>query len=69
MARPSLPLPPAPLTLPATAGGAAADFLAWTWRGPVLLASVSVRRPRPAGVPLPCGLDVLAAIALFGYAA
>jgi sigma-B regulation protein RsbU (phosphoserine phosphatase) len=67
MARTTLSLPPAPATMRAR-GRRAADFLAWTWRGRVLLASGLAVVLARAGVPLPCGLDVLASIALFLYA-
>jgi sigma-B regulation protein RsbU (phosphoserine phosphatase) len=67
MARPPLSLPPAPATLHAR-GRRAADFLAWTWAGRVLLASVFVVCLAHAGAPIPCGLDVLASIAVFLYA-
>ena len=49
-------------------GGRAADFLAWTWRGRVLLASLFVVVLTRSGVPMPCGLDVFASIAVFLYA-
>ena len=49
-------------------GRRAADFLAWTWRGRVLLASVLVVVLTHAGVPMPCGLDVFGSIAVFLYA-
>jgi serine phosphatase RsbU (regulator of sigma subunit) len=67
MARPTVSLPPAPATLHAR-GQRAADFLAWTWRGRILLASLLVFFMTLAGVPMPCGLDVFANIALFFYA-
>lgn len=67
MARPPLSLPPAPATLHAR-GRRAADFLAWTWPGRVLLASVFVVCLAHAGAPIPCGLDVLASITVFLYA-
>ncbi len=51
-----------------TRGRRAADFLAWTWRGRVLLASVFVVLLAQAGAPIPCGLDVFGSIALFLYA-
>jgi len=65
MARTPLSLPPAPATTTRARLPRAADFLAWTWRGRVLLASVIVLLLAQAGVPIPCGLDVLAAIAVF----
>jgi phosphoserine phosphatase RsbU/P len=67
MARTTHSLPPAPATMRAR-GRRAADFLAWTWRGRVLLASLFVFLLTQAGVPMPCGLDVFASIALFLYA-
>ncbi len=67
MARTTLSLPPAPATMRAR-GRRAADFLAWTWRGRVLLASVLVVVLTHAGVPMPCGLDVFGSIAVFCYA-
>ena len=68
MARPILSLPPAPLTL-RDRRRRAADFLAWTWRGRILLASLLVFFLTKAGLAVPCGLDVFATIALFFYAA
>ena len=50
-------------------GRRAADYLAWTWRGRVLMASVFVVLLAQAGVPIPCGLDVFGSIAVFFYAA
>ena len=67
MARLPLSLPPAPLTV-RDRGRRAADFLAWTWRGRVLLASVFVVILAHAGVPIPCGLDVFGTIAVCLYA-
>jgi phosphoserine phosphatase RsbU/P len=68
MARTTLSLPPPRATMRAR-GRRAADFLAWTWRGRVLLASIVAFLLTRAGVPLPCGLDVFGSIALFLYAA
>jgi serine phosphatase RsbU (regulator of sigma subunit) len=68
MARAPLPLPPAPRTLRDHAR-AAADFVAWRWRGRALLACLALLVLEAAGVPLPCGIDVLARIALFVYGA
>ena len=62
-----LSLPKAPTTMRAR-GRRAADFLAWTWRGRVLMAAVFVRILVRVGVPMPCGLDVLAACVVFLYA-
>jgi serine phosphatase RsbU (regulator of sigma subunit) len=67
MARPMLSLPPAPPTL-RDRRRRAADFLAWTWRGRILLASLLVYSLTRAGLAMPCGLDVFASIALFFYA-
>ena len=66
MARTTLALPPAPDSMRAR-GRRAADFLAWTWRGRVLLASLFVFLLTEAGVPMPCGLDVFAFIVLCLY--
>jgi hypothetical protein len=60
--------PPAPPTL-RDRRRRAADFLAWTWRGRILLASLLVFFLTRAGLAMPCGLDVFANIALFFYAA
>ena len=67
MARVPLPLPAAPLT-PRDRARAASDFLTWTWRGRVLLGCLALLALEAAGVPLPCGIDVLARMALFFYA-
>ncbi len=67
MARTPLPLPPAPVTRSARLARAG-DFLAWTWRGRVLLASTIAVVLGRAGVAVPCGLDVFGTIALFCYA-
>ena len=68
MARKTLSLPPPRATMRAR-GRRAADFLAWSWRGRVLLASIVVVLLTRAGVPLPCGLDVFGSIVVFLYAA
>ena len=68
MARPPLTLPPAPVPARERARRAV-EFLAWTWRGRILLGSAGVATLGQAGVPVPCGLDVLATIALCLYAA
>jgi len=67
MVRTTLSLPPPPATM-RDRGRRAADFLAWTWRGRVLLASVFVVLLARAGVPVPCGLDVFGTIAVCLYA-
>jgi sigma-B regulation protein RsbU (phosphoserine phosphatase) len=68
MARTPLTLPPPPVAARDRARRAA-EFLAWTWRGRVLLASLFTVALVQAGVPVPCGLDVLATIAACLYAA
>jgi sigma-B regulation protein RsbU (phosphoserine phosphatase) len=65
MARP-LSLPPARVTAQMRLRRAA-DFLAWTWRGRILLASGLAVLLGRAGVAVPCGLDVLGSMALFFY--
>ncbi len=67
MPRPTLPVPPATRALHARPLRGV-DFLAWTWRGRVLLASLFVFLLTRAGVAMPCGLDVFASVALFFYA-
>lgn len=66
MARTPVPLPLPPVAMRARLRRAA-DYLAWTWGGRVLLASILAWTLAQAGVPLPCGLDVFATLALFAY--
>jgi len=66
MARTTVSLPPPPATLQSRLRRAA-DFLAWTWRGRILLASVIAFVLARAGVAMPCGLDVFGAMFLFFY--
>jgi phosphoserine phosphatase RsbU/P len=63
-----LPLPPGPALRPGRAKRAG-DFLAWTWRGRTLLGCLGLVMLEWAGVPIPCGLDVLARVLLFLYCA
>lgn len=67
MATPLARLPEPAVTLRERARRAA-DYLAWTWRGRILIAAVLVIVLANAGVPVPCGLDVFAwiAVGLFG---
>ena len=67
MARTPPLLPPAPGALHGRARRGA-DFLAWTWRGRILLGCLGLVALEWAGVPVPCGLDVLAKVLLFLYA-
>ena len=68
MARSPVLLPPAPATW-RDRGGRAVDWLAWTWSGRLLLGSCLIVLLQWNGVPVPCGLDVLASMAVFFYAA
>jgi serine phosphatase RsbU (regulator of sigma subunit) len=45
-----------------------ARHLAWTWKGRLLLGALFVRVVDAAGLPVPCGLGVLADLVLFLYA-
>ena len=63
-------LPPASeIAPPGSFGARVKHFLAFRWAGRVLLASAAVWAAAKAGAPVPCGLDVLSAIVLFGYCA
>ena len=68
MARAPFQLPAAP-PVPRDRFQSAVDFVAWTWRGRVLLACLGAFFLEVSGVPLPCGIDVLARIVLFFYGA
>jgi sigma-B regulation protein RsbU (phosphoserine phosphatase) len=46
-----------------------ARWLGWTWGGRLFLGALVLRILDAAGAPLPCGVDVLASIALFVFAA
>jgi sigma-B regulation protein RsbU (phosphoserine phosphatase) len=67
MSEPRL-LPPSPaLAPPRRFGARLEDFLLRRWSGRILLAALAIRGAALAGLPPPCGLDVLAVIALFVY--
>jgi sigma-B regulation protein RsbU (phosphoserine phosphatase) len=67
MSQPRL-LPPTPaLVPPRRAGARLRHFLVHQWSGRILIASLAIRGADLAGAAVPCGLDVLATIALFVF--
>jgi sigma-B regulation protein RsbU (phosphoserine phosphatase) len=67
MSQPRL-LPPSPAPAPPRQLGARLEqFFLRRWSGRILLAALALRAAGHAGVALPCGIDVLATMALFVY--